>query len=73
VASQWYGLSKEEKMKIREEAMTMNSKDDKNDTIKMEEVDVWVVYVLVKWMWNAYHQLATLAFHIHLLLGQRRL
>jgi hypothetical protein len=40
VASQWYGLSKEEKMKVREEAMTMNSKDDKNDTIKMEEVDV---------------------------------
>jgi hypothetical protein len=30
VASQWYGLSEEEKMKIRDEAMMMNTKDDKD-------------------------------------------
>jgi hypothetical protein len=40
VASRWYGLSEEDKMKIRDEAMARKSEDDKNGTIKMEELDV---------------------------------
>jgi hypothetical protein len=38
VASQWYGLSGEEKMKIKDEALTTGTGEDKFDTIRMEEV-----------------------------------
>lgn len=40
VASHWYGLSEEEKMKIRKEAMALNTNDDKNGAITMENVEV---------------------------------
>jgi hypothetical protein len=39
VASQWYGLSEEEKMKIRKEAMSLNTGDDKNGAVMMENVE----------------------------------
>jgi hypothetical protein len=38
VSSQWYGLSEEDKGKIRDEAMTKSTGDDKFDAIRMEEV-----------------------------------
>jgi hypothetical protein len=38
IASQWYGLSEEEKMKIRDEAMMMKSDDNKNGAFQMEEL-----------------------------------
>jgi hypothetical protein len=38
VSSQWYGPSEEYKAKIRDEAMTKGTGDDKFDAIRMEEV-----------------------------------
>jgi hypothetical protein len=40
VASQWYGLSDEEKMTIRKEAMALNTNDDKVGAVTMENVQV---------------------------------
>jgi hypothetical protein len=40
IASQWYGLSEEEKKKIREEAMALNTNDDKNGAVTMVNVEV---------------------------------
>jgi hypothetical protein len=41
VSSQWYGPSEEYKAKIRDEAMTKGTGDDKFDAIRMEEVVLW--------------------------------
>jgi hypothetical protein len=38
VASQWYGLSEEEKTKIRDEVVMISTHNDKSEAIRMEEV-----------------------------------
>lgn len=40
VASQWYGLSEEERMKIRKEAMVIGTGDDKGHAVRTEKIEV---------------------------------